>query len=145
MSELSPLRLNLLRGGYALIAIAMGIQIWPQILNPEMNWELQRSVVVSMLGAMTLLSLIGLRSPLRMLPLLLFEVTWKVIWMVRVAVPLWIEGKLDPAAIAVAWACAFVVLIIAVIPWDYVVKHFVLMAGDPWVRHQSASAPGQAG
>src|SRR4051794_8551903 len=64
MHDLPVFRVNLLRCGYALIAVGLAIQIWPQIINPATQWELQRSVVVSMLGAMGLLSALGLRYPL---------------------------------------------------------------------------------
>jgi len=38
---------------------------------------------------MSLLAFLGLRYPVGMLPILLFEVTWKVIWIVAVARPTW--------------------------------------------------------
>lgn len=52
MNELSTLRVNLLRAGYALIVIGQGIRLAPQLFDPSYSWELQRSVVVSMLTAM---------------------------------------------------------------------------------------------
>ncbi|HEY0919063.1 hypothetical protein [Devosia sp.] len=73
MNEPSALRLNLLRAGYALIVVGQGIRLAPQLLDPSYGWELQRSVVVSMLTAMVLLSALGLRYPLKMLPVLFFE------------------------------------------------------------------------
>ena len=46
---------------------------------------------------MSVLALLGLRYPLRMLPILLFEVAWKLTWLGVVALPLWSEDKLDAA------------------------------------------------
>ena len=40
------------------------------------------SVVGSVLGAMSLLVLLGIRYPLKMLPFLFFELLWKVMWVV---------------------------------------------------------------
>lgn len=144
MTDLSTLRLNLLRSGYALITIGLGIQIWSQLLNPGQSWELQESVVVSMLGALAVLSLLGLRHPLKMLPILLFEVLWKAIWLSRVALPLWVAGTLDAATASVVAACAVVVLVIVVMPWDYILSHYVLAPGERWLGRRRASAGPQA-
>ena len=42
-----------------------------------------------MLVALSLLWFLGLRYPLQMLPVLLFELAWKLIWMIVVVLPLW--------------------------------------------------------
>lgn len=44
-------------------------------------------VVVCLLAAMSLLAFLGPRYPIRMLPILLFEVAWKEIWIAAVAIP----------------------------------------------------------
>jgi hypothetical protein len=88
MNDVSTLRLYLLRAGYLLLVVGLGSTIWPAILD-QTTWELMRGVVVSMLGAMSLLAVLGIRYPLQMLPLLFFELTWKSIWLLRVALPLW--------------------------------------------------------
>jgi hypothetical protein len=85
MNEVSLLRLYLLRAGYLLLVVGLGLTVWPSILNLGKSWELMHGVVVSMLGAMAVLALLGLRYPLQMLPLLFFEVVWKGIWLLRVA------------------------------------------------------------
>ena len=49
------------------------------------GWGLAEGTVVAMLVAMSVLALLGLRYPQRMLPILLFEVGWKLIWLGLVA------------------------------------------------------------
>jgi hypothetical protein len=85
MNEVSTFRLYLLRAGYLLIAVGQGSLIWPAIFDPARTWELMHGVVVCMLGAMAALALLGIRYPLQMLPLLFWELTWKTIWLLRVA------------------------------------------------------------
>lgn len=135
MPELATYRFNLLRGGYLLLIVGLGLTVWPSILNPGKAWELTHGVVVSMLGALSLLALIGLRHPLRMLPLLFWEVAWKSIWLLRVAVPLWLGDRLDADATETAMECLMAILIVAVIPWDYVLRAYVRGPGNSWLRH----------
>jgi len=51
MTDVSTFRLYLLRAGYLLLVVGLGSTIWPAILDNTTTWELQRGVVVSMLGA----------------------------------------------------------------------------------------------
>ncbi|WP_271189883.1 hypothetical protein [Dactylosporangium matsuzakiense] len=91
-----------------------------------------RSRFGSRLAAMSLLAFLGLRCPVRMLPVLLFEVTWKVIWIAAVAVPHLIAGDMDDAARKVLINCSLVVVIIALIPWRYAWKPYVRTSGGAW-------------
>ena len=72
MSDVSTFRLYLLRGMYAFIALGLVLTRWPEILNPPADAAHMDNVVASMLGAVSLLALLGIRYPLRMLPLLFF-------------------------------------------------------------------------
>jgi hypothetical protein len=45
--------------------------------------------VCRVLGAVSALALLGLRYLLLLLPLLFFELAWKSIWLIVVAMPLW--------------------------------------------------------
>jgi hypothetical protein len=67
-----------------------------------------------------------------MLPILLFEVGWKLIWLGVVAVPQWSDGNLTGALRERTEAVLWVVIIIAVVPWRHVVSQFVLARGDRW-------------
>src|SRR5690606_40530661 len=76
---ISTLRLWLLRAMYALIAVGLGLTIWPLILTPPASAD-EGSVIHALLGALAVMAALGVRYPLKMLPLLLFELLWKVLW-----------------------------------------------------------------
>ena len=100
--------------------IGLGLTVWPKVIGHVEPSSLMSGVVRSMLAAMSALAVVGLWRPLRMLPLLLFEVAWKAIWLVSVAWPLSASGRLDAAAQETVWECLLAVVFVAVIPWDYV-------------------------
>jgi len=133
MSEVSTLRLYLLRAMYLLIAVGLGITVWPRIIAPPDTVANVNTAVRALLGALALLSVLGLRYPLKMLPLLLFELLWKSIWCVAFALPMWLHSGLDEYASDTLFACLMgVVLVPIVVPWGYVFRHYVKAAGDPW-------------
>jgi len=79
------------------------------------------------------LAFLGLRYPLEMLPLLLFEFTWKSIWMLAYGLPQWSAGQLPPTFSEDAFNIGMgVVLMPLVIPWGYVYRHYVKRAGARW-------------
>ena len=59
-----------------------------------------------------------------MLPILLFEVTWKLIWLGVVVLPLWFDGHLDAATREQIGKVLWVAIVIAVIPWRYVLTTY---------------------
>ena len=87
--ELSPRRLNIMRFGYAFMGVGLAIVKWPILVQNAPSLPVFEGVVACLLTAMSLLAFLGLRYPVRMLPILLFEVTWKVIWIAAVALPTW--------------------------------------------------------
>jgi hypothetical protein len=126
------LRLYLLRALYLLIVVGLAIEIWPGLINREKPWESMEGVVACMLGAFSALSVLGLRYPLQMLPLLLWELVWKTLWLIIIAAPLWSAGTMDEATRSVAGAVVWVVIIPFVIPWRYVFEHYVTKSGERW-------------
>lgn len=124
-------QVNLLRLGYLVVGGGLVIVKWP-LLFTHGPWELKEGTVQCMLVAMSLLALLGLRYPLRLLPILLFEVIWKLLWLAIIAVPLWSEGELTGAVRDQAGTVLWVVIVIAVIPWRYVFTRYVIAAGDRW-------------
>jgi hypothetical protein len=131
--ELSLLRLYALRAMYLLIGLAQGSQTWPAILHHTKPWDMWHGVGMSFLGALTALSLLGVRYPVRMLPLLIFELAWKLLWVVAIWLPLWLAHRVD-ADNADVFVSIFlgVVLVPLVLPWGYVWKKYVTAPGDRW-------------
>jgi hypothetical protein len=130
-ASLPTWRLNVMRVGYLVMGGGLAIRKWPQLFVHE-PWELKEGTVLTMLVAMSVLALLGLRYPQKMLPILLFEVGWKLIWLGVVALPLWANGSLSGATLEQTTAVLWVIIVIAVIPWGHVVRQFVLARGERW-------------
>ena len=129
-SEVSLARLYLLRAMYLVLVIGGGIAFLPQLFGHEPT---ARGVIPSMLAAMWLFACFGLRYPLQMLPILLFELAWKTIWLLDYGLPQRMAGvntqvfKEDFKMIALG-----PVIFILVIPWGYVFRHYLKKPGARW-------------
>ena len=133
MSEVSTFRLYLLRAMYAYMFVGLAIFKWPEILNPPPGISNTGTVVGSVLGATSLLAVLGIRYPVKMLPLLFFELLWKVMWVVGWGLPLWWSQQLAPdSEQTLISALVGVVLVPLAIPWGYVFKQDVKAPGDRW-------------
>ena len=140
MLEISIFRLYLLRAGYLLIAVGLAIMIFPGIIYPPENLPHMNAVVRSMLGAVCLLAFVGIRYPLRMLPVLFFELVWKSIWILAFGLRLWSAGKLDQDTAETLNDAIFgIIVVLLVTPWDYVLKHYLKASGDQWRKRGNSS------
>ena len=131
-TEVSLPRVYLLRLGYLVMAVGLAVTKWPLLVDDSRPWPLMEGVVTCMLVALSVLSFVGLRHPVKMLPVLLFELAWKVIWVAVVALPLWAGDQLDPATAEVFTSCLVVLIVLVVIPWRFVVAQYVQARGDRW-------------
>jgi len=98
MIEISAFRLDLMRVGYILLVGGLGYTIWPGLIHHE-DWSLAQGVASSLLAALSVLAVFGIRYPLQMLPVLLFELEWKAIWLIAIALPRWFSHEIDSATI----------------------------------------------
>jgi len=140
MREVSLSRLYVLRGLYLLIVVGLGLAAVPGIVRHAGQREFAQGIVDCMLLAFWGLCMVGLRHPLLMLPVLLWELVWKVLWLGMVAWPAWRGGTMSPDVAANTFACAFVILVPLALPWGYVWRHYVRGAGDPWRAPRPAAA-----
>ena len=133
MSDVSTFRLYLLRATYLLIAVGLGITIWPDLVQHALAGNPTPRATPSLLAGVSLLALLGLRFPLRMLPLLLFELIWKSIWLIAVALPLWNAHQIDADTAESVKACLMGIVICPIaIPWGHVYASYVKARGDRW-------------
>ena len=130
MNDVSLIRLYVLRASYLLIAVGLGITVWPGVIHHNKPWELMQGVVSCVLAAVAVLAAVGLRYPLQMLPLLFFEILWKAIWLLVVAAPLWSAQRMDASTLETADACLMGVIFPFVIPWRYVWASYVTKPAD---------------
>jgi hypothetical protein len=126
-------QVNLLRVGYFVMGAGLAVYKWPLLVDHG-PWGLAEGTVQCMLVAMSVLALLGLRYPTRMLPILLFEVAWKLTWLGVMALPLWSDGTLVGAAREQTVTVLWVAIIIAVIPWGHVVRQYGSAPGEAWLR-----------
>ena len=90
-------------------------------------------VVICLLTAISFLAFLGLRHAVRMLPILPFEVTWKVIGIAADAIPHLIapgHERRNPRGCCSAVPSSS--SLIAVIPWGYVWRRYARSPADPW-------------
>lgn len=127
-------RIHALRAIYALLVVGLGTVIWPSILDLSVEWSLARGLVNAMLAALGLLALLGLRYPVQMLPLLFFELTWKTIWLLRVALPLSLSHRMDAATTGTMYEVAGVLILYVLFPWGYILRAYGRRIGEPWRR-----------
>ena len=128
--EVSLTRIYVLRATYLLLVIGLGAMIVPDVVSHPV---ISRGVIPSLLGAVWVLAFVGLKYPLEMLPLLMFEFAWKSIWMVAYGLPQWSAGQLPPTFAEDSFNIGLgVILMPLVIPWGYVYRHYVKQSGARW-------------
>lgn len=128
--EVSLARLYVLRATYLLLVVGLGGMIVPALITHE---SMARGVIPSLLGGVWLLAFIGLRCPLQMLPLLMFEFAWKTIWLLVFGLPQWSAGQLPPTFTDDFQSIVFgVILMPIVIPWGYVYRRYIRQPAARW-------------
>ena len=131
--ELPLYRLYVMRAAYLVLGLLQGAHTWPAIVHHARPWDYWHGIGMSFFGALTLLSLLGVRYPVRMMPLLIFELVWKTIWVLAAWLPPYLGHTLDSdtADLFVQISPALVIVPL-VLPWGYVWKHYVLAPADRW-------------
>ena len=144
--ELSSVRLYLMRFAYLFNAIVIGFGAWSELINQRKlinegkPWDLVYGVAFSLYAAYGLLMLLGVRFPVRMLPLLLLQIIYKTIWLIAVGHLLWSVGRLNPTAIgSIKFFASIVVLDLIVIPWPYVFDKYAKAIFRPEGKQRSPS------
>lgn len=121
-----PINIYLLRVLYLLMPLGAGTEAWTVIATHEGPWDHTKAVAWCVWAAYPTLSIFGLIRPLRWLPIVIFMIFYKTVWLFVVAYPLWRAGTLagsPPEEMAgVFIAAPFIALIV---PWKYVLQNYI--------------------
>jgi hypothetical protein len=126
MAEVTQTRLHVMRAFYLLLFLERGYRVVMQLMSGKPLGPFD-GVAYAFWGALALLCLLGLRYPLKMVPVLLIFLIYKLLWLAMVALPWWSAGTPMDAVMGqftIAMA-AGVVIDLLVIPWGYVVANYV--------------------
>src|SRR5262245_24917014 len=88
------INIYLLRFLYLLIVVFVGSESWTAIFTHQGQWDHVKAVAFCVWAAYSTLSILGLINPLKMLPLVMFTIFYKSIWLIIVAYPLWSTNRL---------------------------------------------------
>ncbi|MEO0589329.1 MAG: hypothetical protein AAFZ11_02085 [Pseudomonadota bacterium] len=134
-------RILALRVVYLLIILGLSSFVWQQLLFEAAELATMTGVAKAMMAALVILCVFGLRYPLDLLPVLLFELLWKALWMLLIALPAAMYDRWTDSIERLFFECVGVVILLVLIPWKHVWARWFARASEPW-RH--AQEPEQA-
>jgi hypothetical protein len=113
---------------FALMFIFVATNSWTVLFTHEGTWDPTRAVAWCTWTAYSTLALLGVFHTLRMLPIMLFMIFYKGLWLIFVAYPLWSTGTLKGSpAEEMAYMFSGIIIPIIFMPWKYVFKKYVLI------------------
>ena len=128
--EVSLVRLHVLRANYLLWVVAGLYAAVPPLLFPD---PAARGMIDSMFGGLWVMGILGLRYPLQMLPIFLFEFVWKTIWLLSFGLPQWLAGtgspRLGDDLISIGNGP---ILFGLIIPWGHVWRRYIRQSAERW-------------
>ena len=129
--DVSLIRLYLLRAVALFFAIDGLFSKLPHLIHPD---AASRGITASLLAALWVSAFFTFRYPLRMVPIFLFELVWKTLWLIDYGAPQWLAGTATPQLSRDLFEIGFFPIPIAlIIPWGHVWRCYVRHSGDPHV------------
>jgi len=106
--------------------IGLGILVVPEFVKALLNWPVNEPVVFGIAGSVWLgfgvLSIFGLRAPLKFAPVLVLQLCYKSIWFIGNVLPLLITGRFPSYGITTAIIFAsYIVGDVIAIPFSYLI------------------------
>jgi len=121
------MNIYLLRLLFLLMFTFLTYDAWSHIFQHKGPWGITDAAAWCMWGSYSVISFIGIIRPLKMLPIVLFEIVYKLAWLFIVAYPLWIKNELagSPAE-GTTYVFIWVFFPIVAMPWTYFFKTCIL-------------------
>ena len=121
-----PINIWGLRLFYLLMLLFVAPSAWQVLLTHQGPWDPLRAVAFAVWATYPSLALFGLFRPLRWLPILLFAIGYKSIWLGFVAYPMWAAGTLAGTQTGeIAQSFLALPLLVLVVPWRYVWRTYI--------------------
>ena len=130
MSQDNKVRWGWLKGMYIYTIVGaggfgLGIITMPDVMRSMFGWPGQDPIVLGVTGSVylssALLSILGLRSPLKFAPILLLQLSYKVVWFIGVILPILVTAKFPTYAILyVVIFATYIIGDLIAIPFSYV-------------------------
>ena len=119
-------RQNLMRGLFFLNFISLAFDNWSTLLFPQEQLDVLPGVAISFWAGFSLLNLIGIRFPLKMIPILLLQLLYKSAWAMGVYMPASQAGALHEGLSEFFYIClAGIALNLLILPWGYVYREYL--------------------
>jgi hypothetical protein len=113
---------------FALMFVFLAPESWKVILSHEGTWDPTKAVAWCTWAAYSTLGILGVFHTLRMLPIMLFMIFYKGLWLIVVAYPLWSAGTLKGSpAEEMAYVFSGIIIPILFMPWKYVFEKYILI------------------
>ena len=130
MSEDTNIRWGWIKGMYIYTIVTsgflgLGIIFIPEVIKTRLPWPVEEptafGVVGSLYVALGLLAILGLRSPLKFIPVLLIELIYKSVWIIGVCIPLLVNSQFPRYAMpTLVIFVTFIIGNLIAIPFHYV-------------------------
>ena len=106
-------------------ALGLGIVFTPSVVTSVFGWPPRDPIGLGITGsvycAFAILSVLGLRSPLKFAPVLLLQLCYKSVWLLGVVAPLLVQGRLPAyATVPAAIFATYIIGDLMAIPFSYV-------------------------
>jgi hypothetical protein len=117
------------------MAAFVATSAWSTILSHRGPWDPYRVMAFSVWAIYPTLAILGVFRPLRMLPIMLFMIGYKSLWLLAYAYPLWRAGAQTGPAAEIANSFLGVPIAVLIVPWKYVWQTYLPAPG----RHREAA------
>ncbi len=118
-----------LRLMFLLMVIFLGKDAWTHIVTFKGVWNATDAMAWCIWASYSILAILGILHPLKMLPIVMLEILYKLLWLGLVAFPLWQSNQLigSPSE-GMTNAFLWVLLPIIGMPWRYFFKTYISIA-----------------
>lgn len=123
------IKIYLLRLLFILMFAFLGKDAWTYIFTHKGAWDGAEAMNFCIWASYSVLSVLGILHPLKMLPLVMLEILYKTMWLILVAYPLWLSNQLAGSPVeGMVFVFALVPLPIVAMPWKYAFRKYVLIS-----------------